>query len=183
MHHAVIAWVLFVTSCALLSTKSLHRPNINHFFVNSCTCQCLVLYIWSLSDKCKLIDCQLIANLLPGWMSDEDGGDHAVLWWQTLGYNFFVKKKKKREKKGKKNDHEKWMIPISKITVQGNDYWFGQIWILCDAGVWHTRIFECSPIEWHSASSVFRTSPSESFTKIVRKYQTQKRTVWFYTFS
>ena len=69
---------------------------------------------------------------------------------------------------------------LYKVTI----LWFGQIWILCDAGVWHTRIFECSPIEWHSASSVFRTSPSESFTKIVRKYQTQKRTnSLFYTFS
>lgn len=76
-------------------------------------------------------------------------------------------------KKKKKGWSWERVIPVSKIIAQGNDHCFGQLWILCDAGVWHTRIFECSPIEWHSASSVFRTSPSESFTKIVRKYQTQ----------
>lgn len=93
--------------------------------------------------------------------------------WDTI---FSLKLRKKRGKKKKEMIVRNEWFQSPKITVQGNDYWFGQIWILCDAGVWHTRIFECSPIEWHSASSVFRTSPSESFTKIVRKYQTQKRT-------
>lgn len=84
-------------------------------------------------------------------------------------------------KKKKKGWSWERVIPVSKIIAQGNDHCFGQLWILCDAGVWHTRIFECSPIEWHSASSVFRTSPSESFTKIVRKYQTQAR--WLFGFT
>lgn len=34
-----------------------------------------------------------------------------------------------------------------------------------------TRIFECSPIEWHSASSAFRIYPCVSFTEIVRTCQ------------